>query len=177
MSDKPKRALPKKVAEDIRAQVSSAKDFKTQAKGHPLEVRSGNVALVRRPGIQVFIKSGMVPNSLMPIIQKALAAGEKAKDLDFSEIAEDAKKLEDVLDLVDKVTCYCVIEPKVLPVPENVEDRDEEALYVDEVNFDDKVFIYQYAVGGTADLESFRAEQARLMGSVPDGEDLVDSTE
>jgi hypothetical protein len=36
--------------------------------------------------------------------------------------------------------------------------RDEDTLYVDEVSLDDKNFIFQYAMGGTADVKRFREE-------------------
>jgi hypothetical protein len=37
--------------------------------------------------------------------------------------------------------------------------RDEDTLYADEVSLEDKNFIFQFSLGGTADLERFRQEQ------------------
>lgn len=48
-------------------------------------------------------------------------------------------------------------------------DRDEDTLYVDEVSLEDKQFIFQFAMGGTADVERFREELKRGLVGVPNG--------
>jgi hypothetical protein len=48
-------------------------------------------------------------------------------------------------------------------------ERDEDVLYVDEVSLEDKNFIFQFAVGGTADVERFREELRRGVVGVPNG--------
>lgn len=45
--------------------------------------------------------------------------------------------------------------------------RDEDTLYADEVSLEDKNFIFQFAVGGTADVERFRQELSGSMAGVP----------
>jgi len=138
---------------------TSAAQWKKASAGVPLEVPSGNTALVRNPGMQVFLRKGLVPNSLMPLVRKGMTG--KEPEIKLDDINED--QLEAMLDLFDAITCYCVIEPKVLPVPAEGEERDPEALYVDEVDFEDKQFIFQWAVGGTRDLEQFRKEQSNAV--------------
>lgn len=62
-------------------------------------------------------------------------------------------------------------------VPEEIDGepnplyRSEEdcPIYTDEVDQDDKTFIFQWAVGGTADLETFRREQAATLASAQSG--------
>lgn len=149
---------------------------------HDLLLPSGNTCLVRRPGVQAFITGGMVPNSLLsmltPVFEEAEKAGKEGRELDTkledstrAELLNDPTRLTDVLTLVDSVTLYCVVKPTVLEVPvwtneDDVEPeligkpalakKDPEKLYVDEVDLEDKMFIFQYAVGGTKDLEPFR---------------------
>lgn len=48
-------------------------------------------------------------------------------------------------------------------------ERDDDTLYADEVSLEDKQFIFQFAVGGTADVERFREELSRNVGNVPNG--------
>lgn len=170
-----------KMAQNDAPKVTEAKEWK-KAKGHPLSVPSGNVALVRPVGMQAFLTKGMIPNSLREIALAAINQ-KKAPELDMDNVTTE--QIEDMLVLFDSVTCYCVIEPKVTPVPtfspHHVEDgfctaeevgspipqghelREEDVLYVDDVDLDDKVFIFQFAAGGTRDLESFRAEYASRM--------------
>lgn len=46
------------------------------------------------------------------------------------------------------------------------DDRNEDILYTDEIMFEDKSFIFQYALGGSKDLERFRAESERTMAAL-----------
>lgn len=146
-------------------------------KGGPLKLPSGNTCLAIAPGAEVFIKLGMIPNSLLEIVQGAIQkASRKQAPPDFSKIAtdvvNDTKKMQELMVLVDRVALFCVQQPVILDVPEHASDRDDEALYIDEVDLEDKFFVFQWAVGGTRDLESFRQEQAAGVGPVPAGEEL-----
>ena len=55
-------------------------------------------------------------------------------------------------------------------------ERDEDTLYADEVNMDDKMFIFQFAVGGTADVESFRVVRDKHMGDLSDSKAVAGKT-
>jgi hypothetical protein len=150
-----------------------ASQWKKASVGTPLEVPSGNTALVRSSGMQVFLTKGLIPNSLLPIVRQAMSG--KQVDLKAEDITED--QLEDMMKLFDAIVVHCVIEPTVLPVPADGEVRDQEALYVDDVDFDDKMFIFQWVVGGTRDLEQFRKEQAASVESVRGGAALESAAE
>lgn len=152
--------------------VTSASDWKRESAGYPLEVPSGNVALVRPVGMQAFLRKGIVPNSLREIAMEAIQR-KKAPEIKVEDLAPE--QIEDMLDLFDAVTVFCTVEPKVLPAPKDetgeviaFDDRDDpgNALWVDEVDLEDKVFIFQYACGGTRNLESFRAEYNRRLESI-----------
>jgi hypothetical protein len=152
---------------------TNAKEWKkNQAKGlKDIPLPSGNTAKVKAPGMQAFLAQGFIPNSLLDIVMGALdktsgkpqktAAQRQAEDqkqaLQFmQDIANDPAKLADLMVTIDRVWLHCVVVPETLPTPPEDEPRDEELLYVDEVDFDDKMFVFQFAVGGTADLERFR---------------------
>lgn len=151
---------------------TSAKEWKKNANsGGPLVVPSGNTAMVRNPGMQVFLAEGLVPNSLMGPIQAALNTGKAPTIQSYGDITSDM--MADMLKMTDAVCVYCVIEPKLTSNRDaagniiDVDDRDEELLYVDEVSIEDKMFIFQWAVGGTRDLESFRKSSAEGLGGLP----------
>jgi hypothetical protein len=150
--------------------VTSAQQWKKGAKSQGAEVKlpSGNTALLRRVDPQDLIASGSLPNALMPIVQKAMerAKGKPRTDEEEAkedeqlqqELAQDPAALAQMMQLFDTVTLACVVEPTVQPTPANGAERDPELLYVDEVDFEDKMFITQYAMEGTADVEQFRGE-------------------
>lgn len=160
-------------------EITSASAWKKKAKqGRALDLPSGFTCRAKNPGIQVFIREGLVPNDLLPIVNEALAKGKGGQEVSASDIASqvsDGESLQKVMEMIDAVTVYCVLEPTVSHPPTDddgniiaVEDRDEDedVVYIDEVDFDDKMFIYQWAVGGTSDLKKFREQQDRNLESL-----------
>lgn len=139
--------------------------------GVDLTVPSGQTCKARRPGMDAFIREGLIPNNLLPIVRKAMSG----KDPDYKEFLEgmDDNMLEDIVRLVDAITIKVVVEPPLFPIPADpAEQRFHDRIYVDDVDFEDKMFIFQWAVGGTADLERFRAEQRSALATVPSGADV-----
>ena len=154
--------------------ITTAKGWKRN-KGEELELPSGNVALVKRPGPQTLLSKGILPDTLMPIVQQAIRSGKglKTEDLDL----KDPQTLLEMLDAMDRLLVEVVVEPKVayhkelvdeewVEIPEG--ERDAETIYTDEVDEEDEMFVFQYAVGGTRDLERFRSEQAAHLGDISD---------
>lgn len=171
MSNQPKK----------KKRVSSAQGWKGKSKGTELELPSDNVCVVEPVGMQVFLSRGMIPNSLMPLIQEAINKGKPPK---MDQLIVDKNTLDQMMKLMDDVVCYVVLEPRVNPIPMDVEgnilpqaDRDRELLYVDEVDFLDKTFIFQFVVGGTRDLEQFRQGLSRSMESVQPGSTVENEAE
>jgi hypothetical protein len=107
------------------------------------------------------------------------------------DLAKMTKSLEAGIDMLDRLVETVVVEPTVVwPVhrypaghpeagkPRKNEDgswmklgpdeRDDETLYTDDVDLEDRMFIMQWAVGGIKDPEQFRKEYAGLLESVAD---------
>lgn len=167
---------------------SSVKGWKEKGKGlgviHEVVVPSGNTARMRRPGLDTFLRLGLIPNSLMSIISGHISKAKDGKPADLDDVGaemaklmEDPVKLGDILQFADNVLIHCAVEPEVHPVTSGQEARNNDWLYVDEVDFDDKMFIFQWAVGGTEDLETFRAEQAAGVGAVVPSAAASDASE
>jgi hypothetical protein len=179
------------------ANPTPASQWNTSSNREELELPSGNVCLIKRPGIEKLFTAGVLPDELSKIALKAIAdaqapgkprdhlpaGGVKEDDLDpelMTKFLEGEGALEDLFSSFDKVTSYCVVEPKcqwhmrkVLDahgdhlvdskgrpqyeeIPES--ERDENVLYTDKVDMDDKAFIFNFVVGGTRDIERFREE-------------------
>lgn len=141
---------------------TSASAWKSQNGGTLLRVPSGNTCRVKtNVGMQMFLKQGKIPNGLMGFIQDAMAKAKPGMsekdnlDLDVASLLGDTDKLRDILDMAAAVVVEVVLEPVVTPVPPEGEPRDPGLLYVDEVDFADQMYIFNFVVGGTADLERF----------------------
>lgn len=174
-------------------------------KAKAVKVASGKTALVKRGDLMVYLRAGRIPNALLPLIRASIQqnSGMKKEEIDASikESVEDENVIEDMIKLTDMITVDKVVEPKVHPVPVcrfetdghacgksqpdhlgsdhkyDGDERDEQLLYVDEVDFQDKMSIFNYVIGGDGALETFLSEQERDVESVPDGEAVEDSPE
>lgn len=150
---------------------STAQQWKKSRGGVDLTVPSGQTCHARPVNLDVFLKTGRIPNTLRSMIDQAKAG----KEIDNEEVLEklfndgDPKVFNDMIKLVDMVVCDCVIEPKVhrIPLTDEVDEdgdkipvpfseRDQEILYVDEIDLTDRMFIFNFAVSGVTDLETFR---------------------
>ena len=168
----------KSVSQQARERrISQVGDFKKRL-GGIIELPSGLVVKVRNPGgLRVFINSGIIPNSLMQLVQKGLDGGQPLKSSDIVKGNKfDTRMIADMNKLMDDVAVRVIVEPKIYPTlteadveawnkenpdqpVEGVEDlRSDERLYADELPDDDKMFLFQWVSGGTRDLESFRQQ-------------------
>lgn len=174
-----KRTTAKKPREeDVLEPPTPASSWKKKgSEGILIRVPSGNVARIRTPGIEVFVTQGTIPNGLMPMITASMKRGGPPKDDDLAKMLEDKEMLQQIIDLSSAVTVHCCLDPVVLPVPEEGVERDPDALYVDEVDFNDRMYIFGVAVGGTSNLEQFHRQQAALMESVPNIETMGEAPE
>ena len=144
---------------------------KKSSEGILVRVPSGNTALIRTPGIEVFLTQGVIPNALMPLVTDSMKRGAAPKDEDLSAMIGNPEMVTQIVEMANAVCVFCCLDPKVEPVPDvdeqgKEEPRDPDLLYVDEVDFNDKMYIFSVAVGGTSDLEKFREEQATVMGTL-----------
>lgn len=155
-----------------------------------LTVPSGALCQVKRPGPMGLIQAGIldrldVLGSLVQTEHVDRVSGQKSEEDEkakqtrmVQELMQDKEKLLAATDLIDKVICFVVTEPKINPVPASpARERDPEKVYVDSVDFEDKEFIFQFVMGGTADLATFREERQKIVGDVESLKAVQDSTE
>jgi hypothetical protein len=156
---------------EVASEPTSVEEWKARSAGRALLLPSGFTAMVRNPGLGMFVEKGMIPNSLMPIVMAALDEGKPPSKRMLKDMSRDPDAIADIAKLARDVTVACVIKPKIHPVPEDG-DRDNSLLYSDEVDLDDCMFIFQWVIGGTHDLNSFREEQESLVADLSGGSDM-----
>lgn len=177
-----------------RKTVTTPKQWRAKKAKEPIELPSGNYAYLKRPGMERFLEAGFLPDSLATFIRKeiAQAAGKPDKKVGLSDMKMSEEDLDAYLSAMDRVCAFVMTEPVCkwhrevvyeedgrTPTYDSkghevtrfieLEDRDEDALYTDELDQMDKNFIFQYAVGGSADLARFRATADSLMAAVSAG--------
>jgi hypothetical protein len=159
---------------DKKLETTSASQWKKNAGAKPVDIElpSGNVAKVKQIPMPTLLADGLFPDSLAGFVREAINKDEAPADVkatadkQISELTKNPQDLADVFALFDKILVLAVVEPAVLPVPEDDNDREDELLYADEVDMEDKMFIFNFCVGGSKDLDRFRAESAAAMGSM-----------
>lgn len=155
---------------------TSAAAWKKKAQIPPLELPSGCSMRIKKVGMQTLISLGIMPNSLMSIAQKAVGKGQQVgegmSDDEMMALINDPKKIREIGEFMDKMLCVVAVEPEVHPIPHAGVERDETKLYVDEVDEEDKMFIFQVVTGGTTDVAEFREETSATMAAIRGREDV-----
>jgi hypothetical protein len=157
-----------------------------------LPVPSGALCQVRRPGIPGLIKAGVLDSldSLTGIVQTDhLERVKEGKDphvtaKQMQELSQNKEGLLRALTLTDKVVEYVVLQPTVRrPIDRNpdgspiLDEQGEEidllpglrvsdVVYTDSISLEDKMYIFQFVVGGVTDLETFRKEFSQTLGGM-----------
>jgi hypothetical protein len=138
---------------------SRASQFKKSGGRTELTLPSGYTVEAKRIDIRILLKTGKIPNTLRPILDKAMQ-GEHVEVEDIAKKAiDDPKTMDEMFEFVDTVWLGTVLDPVVGVRPEKKEDEDEDIVYTDEVSLDDKMFVVNWSMGGANDLERFREEQ------------------
>ena len=138
-----------------------------------LTVPSGQLCLARRPGTQGLLEAGILHNvdSLTAMVNTKHVRRVKGKEeIDVQSLMKDPENVETLMHTIDRIVCYVVVKPDVQMSPNDVTLRDPDVIYADMIDLEDKMFIMNFAVGGTRDLERFRGELADAVGSVAPSE-------
>lgn len=145
-------------SKEARKTASGVSDFKKRKEGSVIPLPSGLQIRARRVDLTSLLKQGDVPNALVPIVQQALAKGQQMDPKDLVGDQVDMSTLTSMLEMVDSVVVSTCVEPQVHPDPEAGVEEEDDLLYVKDLEADDKMFIFQWALGGTEDIATFRAE-------------------
>jgi hypothetical protein len=150
-----------------------------------LTTPSGQMCQVRMPGVQSMIAAGVLESAdtlgslidekhIKRVQGKGPNAG-KPVSVDTQGLMKNPEQLAKVFEVVDKVVEHMVLQPAVQrpikvvdgkDVLLTFDEREDHVVYTDRIDLMDKMFIFQYAVGGSSDVESFRKQFAEGMGGV-----------
>ena len=126
-----------------------------------LVVPSGQLCQVRRPGVEGLIKAGVLHDidSLTAMVEdKHVKRAKGQPQIDVDSVMKDPGALDNILHVTDRVVCYVVVQPRIEMTPNDPTTRKSGVIYADMVDLEDKMFILNFAVGGTRDFERFRGE-------------------
>lgn len=151
-----------------------------------LQTPSGQWCLVRRPGIQGLMQAGVLRNidSLSALVsekhlkrpqdRKKKGKPKGSEQIDIASVMADPKALDNIMHTVDRVVCHCVVKPEVQMTPNDTTRRKSGVVYADMIDIVDKMFIFNYVVGGTRDLERFRGDLDESLGSLDSREGVLE---
>jgi len=149
-----------------------------------LVVPSGQVCLVRRPGLEGLIKAGIVNNfdTLTKIVndqaEKVKTGKEPRPDTEvIGEIMNDPEKLTEMMRVIDKIVIYVVVKPEIKSSPNDITLRLPNVIYDDMIDIEDKMFLMNFALGGVRDLSRFREQHAAIVGELDHQPEAADSSE
>ena len=174
---------------DAPTEASSAASFKKGRTGNLVELPSGNAVRMTRPGLTGLIADGLLSDSFSRIAAEQIDRAKGGEQLDpeaeqqkmIAEMLRDPQKLADLMASFDKVVVRTWTEPKVAAAvypaghdragePLDPVDRNDNQLYTDEIEFDDKAFTFQYVSGGDSDIDRFREATGAAVENVSAGE-------
>lgn len=126
-------------------QITSVEAIKQRAKeiiqdGVLVELPSGLVVRLRRPSIQVMLRTGQVPSNLIGVAMKMMEG----------KTPLDQKSAEGFIDVTNTILTKAFVEPVFSLEPQEGEIGPED------LTDDDKGFAFRYVYVGSKKLETFR---------------------
>lgn len=147
--------------------------------GFDFTLPSGQVCLIKKLRMETIAELGLMNDldsftgAIIPEPSKK-AKGKGAKVLTEAEqeretmkaMLKDKESFNRMLVTVNKVVVACVLEPKVHEAPAPDGERDEDLVYTDDIEFEDKMLIFQEVFEGMSSFESFRKGQGDVVGTM-----------
>lgn len=159
-----------------------------------LTTPSGQTCHATRMGLPGLVKAGVLgeADSLTAFVDKKhirRVRGGKQEDHDevnMESIMSDPDQLGRILMLVDRTLPLVVVSPRVLKhftdekdnttkrIPDN--ERESGVVYTDQIGLEDKMFLFNWTVGGSADAERFSDETSAVVATVEHGSRVSHAT-
>lgn len=135
--------------------------------GYVVPLPSGNVVRLRPVALDVLILSGKLPDILTPIAAKSLWTETKTDD-----IASQVEMAKGFIDLINIIVPAALLYPRITETPQYDDD-----VRLDDIDFRDRVHIFQVATQPAAALYSFRREQEERMAAISNSQNNQQPTE
>lgn len=154
---------------------------------HEVALPSGNVCLVKRPGLPELLAANIFTDDTIDLITRGIANAqlrmegkpvleEESDDEIINGVINSPDKIAKMFEMFDKTLVYAVVEPRVAYHKDDdgklipMKDRDPDVVYTDRVLEEDKIFIFQYVSGGSSDLSRFRETIGDALADLSDGQ-------
>jgi hypothetical protein len=154
-----------------------------EGEGQWLTTPSGQTCQAKRLGMSGIISTGLLgdADTLTALVDSKhvkRARGGKAQEIDAMSLLTDPEGMKKVVRLVDEATPHIVMDPVVnlhftikddgstVMIPPS--DRKPGDVYTDQIGFEDKMFLFNWSMGGTADADRFLDESGNGVASVED---------
>lgn len=146
---------------------------KSGPEGFVVELPSGQAVMMHR-NVDFFamLREGNVPNPLQGIISKMVTKIQGGDDTPIA-VEPDEEAMRAMFLFIDQMVCDVVLDPLIVmppidPAEKAAWQQPENTVSIDDVEPDDRMFIFQVALGGAADLERFRKQQAEAVEATQD---------
>lgn len=141
---------------------------------------SGQRCLAQRPGPEGLMAAGLLDDLdlLSTVLPKA--AGNRpgaAKKVDASHLLKNRQAFGEALKMINRITVHVVVKPELTDEPDDPKDKEIGKIYPSSVSMEDKLYLFNWAVGGTRDLQSFREQLKESVADLESGEDVEGSSE
>lgn len=140
---------------------------KAREVGETIRLPSGNIATLRPVPLDQLMLSGKIPDLLTPIAARSLWA-----ETDTSNIADQVETAKGFAELINLIVPLAVLRPRIVDNPQS-----DDEISLEDIDFSDKIAIFQLATGGSQTLSLFREQQEKRLEPVPDSEDVRPETE
>lgn len=134
-----------------------------QGVGYTVQLPSENWVTMRSVALDQLLESGRIPDFLTPLASRQLWTEESSE-----EIAKSEDLHRDYMDLINLIIPLAVIAPAIVENP----DPEKEEISLKDVEFSDKIVIFNLAISPAVVLKSFRNQQAASVFSSRPGEDV-----
>jgi hypothetical protein len=139
---------------------------------------SGQRCLVRKLEMEDILVHGLMNE--LDGISTALMSEEGSDPKDDSSLMnafQDQKKFKQLNATIGKIIEITVLKPTIYSVPEGDEQRVKGRAYIDQVDFMDKMALFQAVFEGFKGLETFREESTAGLGTVENVQALPETAQ
>lgn len=159
---------------------------------------SGQICLVQPLSIVGLVEKGILTNvdELTALVNDRVISPArkgvpikdlKEEDVDIDALMEDPESIDRIMAVVDRALVVAVLQPQLHLPPKKTDEnghlilddngkeqdddeaREEGRVYTDTIDIQDKMFIFQFVLGGTKAWTTFRDSTTKLMGDLHNG--------
>jgi len=148
---------------EVKMQPTSASMWrKARLEGYTVQLPSGLFATIRPVALDQLVKTGLLPDLLSPIAARSLWAETESDD-----IAKDPEMNKRFLELIDLIVPMAMMIPAVVENP----NSQKEEIKLEDIDFLDKVGIFNLATQPAEMLKTFRDQQKERLSALHNSKD------